>query len=140
LTPVAPTGIIEVMRHTQRKGDIAVSQAVARFTKMGYDVALPLTESAAYDLVIDTGKGLKRVQVRYSSTRDVELRRIHSNSKGYVVKKAKANVYDWLYVFKNTGEEYLVKKCLSNRSTIRPTFEHLLTESSNPSPSANKNI
>ena len=114
------------MRTTQRKGDIAVSQAIARFTTMGYDVALPLTESAAYDLIIDTGESLKRIQVRYCSVKEVALRRIHSNSKGYVVKKTKADAYDWLYVFKNSGEEYLIKKCLKNRNSIVPTPEHLL--------------
>ena len=114
------------MRTTQRKGDIAVSQAIARFTKMGYDVALPLTESASYDLIVDTGKELKRVQVRYCSVKEVALRRIHSNSKGYVVKKTKPNAYDWLYVFKNNGEEYLIKRCLVNRNTITPTAEYLL--------------
>ncbi|MBU4274220.1 hypothetical protein KKE19_00170 [Patescibacteria group bacterium] len=114
------------MRTTQRKGDIAVSQAIARFTKMGYDVALPFTESASYDLIVDTNKGLKRVQVRYSSVKEVALRRIHSNSKGYVVKKTKPHAYDWLYVFKNNGEEYLIKRCLSNRNSIRPKFIHLL--------------
>jgi hypothetical protein len=40
------------MRQTQRKGDIAVAQAIATFTRMGYDVAVPLTESAPYDLVV----------------------------------------------------------------------------------------
>jgi len=114
------------MRITQRKGDIAVSQAIARFTKMGYDVALPLTESAHYDLIVDTGRVLKRVQVRYSSVREVALRRIHSNSKGYVVKKTKANAYDWLYIFKNSGEEYLIKRCLANRNSIVPTVDYLL--------------
>lgn len=114
------------MRGTQRKGDIAVSQAIVRFTKMGYDVALPLTESAPYDLIVDINKGLKRIQVRYSSMKDVGLRRIHSNSKGYVVKKTKPNAYDWLYILKNTGEEYLIKKCLSNRNSIRPKPDHLL--------------
>ena len=113
-----------MMRTTQRKGDVAVSQAIARFTKMGYDVILPLTESASYDLVIDIGGELKRVQVRYASTRQVALRRIHSNSKGYVVKKTKPNAYDWLYIFKNTGEEYLIKKCLANRNSIVPIEEH----------------
>ena len=112
------------MRTTQRKGDIAVSQAIARFTKTGYDVALPLTESAAYDLIVDTGKGLKRVQVRYSSVKEVALRRIHSNSKGYVVKKTRANAYDWLYILKNTDEEYLIKSCLANRNSITPTAEY----------------
>lgn len=114
------------MRTTQRKGDIAVSQAIARFTRMGYDVALPLTESASYDLIVDTGEALKRVQIRYSSVKEVALRRIHSNSKGYVVKKTKTNAYDWLYIFKNTGEEYLIKKCLVNRNSIVPTEEYLL--------------
>jgi len=114
------------MRTTQRKGDIAVSQAIARFTKIGYDVALPLTESAAYDLIVDTGKELVRVQVRYSSVREVALRRIHSNSKGYVVRKSKENSYDWLYIFKNNGEEYLIKKCLVNRNSIVPTSEYLI--------------
>jgi hypothetical protein len=114
------------MRTTQRKGDIAVSQAIARFTKMGYDVALPLTESAHYDLIVDTGRALKRVQVRYSSVRQIALRRIHSNSKGYVVKKTKVNAYDWLYIFKNSGEEYLIKQCLVNRNSIVPTVDCLL--------------
>ncbi|MEK7179845.1 MAG: group I intron-associated PD-(D/E)XK endonuclease [Patescibacteria group bacterium] len=114
------------MRTTQRKGDVAVSKAVARFTTMGYDVALPFTESAAYDLIIDIGKELKRVQVRYTSVKEVALRRIHSNSKGYVVKKTKVDAYDWLYVFKNTGEEYLFKKCLANRNSITPTAEYRL--------------
>ena len=114
------------MRTTQRKGDIAVSKAIARFTIMGYDVALPFTESAAYDLIVDIGDELKRVQIRYSGTREVPLRRIHSNSKGYVVKKTKVNAYDWLYIFKNTGEEYLIKECLVNRNSIVPTIKHLL--------------
>lgn len=114
------------MRTTQRKGDIAVSQAIARFTKIGYDVALPLTESAHYDLIVDTGRALKRVQVRYSSVREVALRRIHSNSKGYVVKKTKADAYDWLYIFKDSGEEYLIKRCFSDRNSIVPTVDYLL--------------
>lgn len=114
------------MRTTQRKGDIAVSQAIARFTAMGWDVLLPVTESASYDLIVDTDDGLKRVQVRYCGVREVALRRIHSNSKGYVVKKTKVNAYDWLYVLKNTGEEYLIKKCLANRNSITPTVEYLI--------------
>src|SRR3989338_9043991 len=114
------------MRDTQRKGDIAVSQAIVRFTKMGYDVALPFTESASYDLIVDTSNGLKRVQVRYSGVREVALRRIHSNSKGYVVKKTKPEAYDWLYIFKNSGEEYLIKECLANRNSIVPTLDYLI--------------
>jgi hypothetical protein len=46
------------MRTTQRKGDIATSRAVASFTARGFDVSIPLTESAAYDLVVDDGRRL----------------------------------------------------------------------------------
>ena len=109
------------MRKTQRKGDIAVAQAIATFTRLGYDIALPLTESAPYDLVVDTNikrNRLKKVQVRYTSNSEVDLRNIHSNSKGYVVKKTKQNAYDWLYVLDNLGIEYLVKNCLSGRRSV----------------------
>jgi len=82
------------MRQTQFKGDVAVARAISTFTQMGYDVSIPLTESAPYDLVVDTRKGLKRVQIKYSSEKHVDLRRVHSNSNGYVVKKSKINSYD----------------------------------------------
>lgn len=114
------------MRLTQRKGDIAVSQAVASFTKLGFDVSIPLTESASYDLVVDTSKEIKRVQVRYASTKDVDLRRIHSNSKGYVVNKSKENAYDWLYILTSSNKEYLFKTCFVGRRSIRPFEKDLL--------------
>jgi len=114
------------MRTTQKKGDIAVSQAIAKFTKMGYDVSIPITESASYDLIVDVGEKLKKVQVRYSSVKEIPLRRIHSNSKGYVVKKTKPHAYDWLYIYKSNGEEYLVKECLANRNCITPSSEYIL--------------
>ncbi len=114
------------MRLTQRKGDVAVSQAISSFTKLGYDVSIPLTESAHYDLVVDSAEGLKRVQVKYTSEKDVDLRRVHSNSSGYVVKKAQENAYDWLYVYKASGEEYLFLVCLFGRRAVRPFDKDLL--------------
>jgi hypothetical protein len=116
------------MRITQRKGDTAVAQAIATFTRLGYDVSVPLTESAAYDLVVDDGAGLHRVQVRYASTREVGLRRIHSNSKGYVVKTTPPDAYDWLYVLRPDGTEFLIPECLSGRNSVTPTAAHLLTQ------------
>jgi hypothetical protein len=86
---VAYTANISKVRSTQRKGDIATSRAIATFTAMGFDVSIPLTESAAYDLIADDGHQLARVQCKFASDprRQVDLRRIHSNSSGYVVKR-----------------------------------------------------
>ena len=122
---VAHTSIMNSMRTTQRKGDLATTQAIATFTRLGMDVSLPVTESAAYDLVVDDGSSLNRVQVKYSSSHDVDLRQIHSNSKGYVVKKTQPRVYDWLYILYR-GREYLIKECLDGRRSIRPTAKDII--------------
>ncbi|MCA9337897.1 hypothetical protein KC951_04275 [Candidatus Saccharibacteria bacterium] len=116
------------MRLSQRKGDIGVTQAIASFTKMGYDVSIPVTESAAYDVVVDNGKLLARVQVKYSGdkNKEVDLRLIHSNSKGYVVKKTSKHAYDWLYILCSNGDEYLIKECLSGRRSVRPSASQKL--------------
>ena len=118
--------ILYCMRQTQRKGDTAVAQAIATFTRMGYDVLIPLTESSAYDLVIDTVRGLKRVQIKYSTSGEADLRRVHSNSKGYVVKKPKKNSYDWLYILNGKKEEYLIKTPPYGRRSIKPKADSQL--------------
>lgn len=106
------------MRTTQRKGDIATARAISTFTSLGADVSIPLTESAPYDLVVDLFGSIKRVQVKFTSTKQVDLRNIHSNSKGYVVKKVCENTYDWLYVLRQDGDEYLIPECLHGRRSV----------------------
>jgi len=112
------------MRDTQRKGDIATAKAIHTFTAMGFDVAVPVTESAAYDLVVDDGEDLRRVQCKYSATREVDLRRIHSNSGGYVVKRTLPLSYDWLYVLRPDGAEYLIRECHAGRRSVTPQEAH----------------
>ena len=87
---------------------------------MGYDVSIPLTESAAYDLVVDVGHELVRVQCKFASNhrRQVDLRMIHSNSGGYVVKRTTKGSYDWLYVLDGANDEYLIKACLAERRSV----------------------
>ena len=105
-----------VVSGTQRKGDIAKSRAIASFTALGLDVSVPITEAAAYDLIVDTGEDLFRVQVKFSKSRDVDLRRIHANSTGYIVKKYRGVDFDWLYVLTPEGLEYLITAVLANIS------------------------
>jgi PD-(D/E)XK endonuclease len=114
------------MRTTQRKGDVATTRAIATFTAMGFDVSIPVTESAAYDLVVDDHAALRRVQCKFSSERHVDLRRIHSNSAGYVVKRIAENAYDWLYVLRPDGSEFLVKECLAGRRAVTVGDAYLL--------------
>jgi PD-(D/E)XK nuclease superfamily protein len=108
------------MRTTQRKGDIATSRAIASFTALGYDVSIPLTESAAYDLIVDDGQQLARVQCKFANDRrrQVDLRRIHSNASGYVVKRTPPGSYDWLYVLDGGDSEYLITSSLAERRSV----------------------
>jgi hypothetical protein len=114
------------VRSTQRKGDIATARAISTFTALGLDVSIPLTESAAYDLIVDDRGRLARVQCKYSARREVDLRRIHSNSQGYVVKRVQAEAFDWLYVLRPDSSEYLMKECHAGRRSVTPRAEHLI--------------
>jgi hypothetical protein len=97
---------------------------------MGFDVSIPLTESAAYDLVVDAEGTLQRVQVRYAGNSHVDLRRVHSNSKGYVVKKTLKKVYDWLFILTGENKKYLIRECFVGRRSVKPSIEHLLVDES----------
>ena len=48
----------------RRQGNAGLGIAIAFFTASGWNVSVPLTDSQAYDLVVDDGEGLKRVWVR----------------------------------------------------------------------------
>jgi len=51
-------------RSTKKIGDVSEAQVIAALTKRGYKVLLPFGEDHRYDLVIDDGEKLSRVQVK----------------------------------------------------------------------------
>jgi len=57
-------------RDTKRIGDISEAQVITAFTKLGYDVLLPFGENHRYDLVVDDGANLFRIQVKTGRVRD----------------------------------------------------------------------
>lgn len=56
-----------MFKNSKKQGDAGLGQAIAYFTMKGYDVALPLTDSADWDLIVEIDGTLKRVQVKTSS-------------------------------------------------------------------------
>ena len=97
-----------------------MAQAIATFTRLGFDVSIPLTESASYDLIVEAMGSLKKVQIKFTTNKEVGLRRVHSNSKGYVVKKPKENAFDWVYILNSDGIEYLIPYNLAGRNSVTP--------------------
>ena len=56
------------MHHTKDKGDLGVLKAQADLNQQGYQILIPLTEHAPFDIVIYKDSEFKRVQVKYKST------------------------------------------------------------------------
>lgn len=50
--------------NTKQQGDIGVAAAVFHYTKLGYVVSQPLTDNSKYDLIVDDGISLLRVQCK----------------------------------------------------------------------------
>jgi Holliday junction resolvase-like predicted endonuclease len=56
--------MLKEQRNSKKKGDVGLGAAIAYFTRMGYCVCLPLTDSQEYDLIVDIDKILHKVQVK----------------------------------------------------------------------------
>ena len=50
-----------------KKGIIAQLKAELRANELGFIVSKPTTENCRYDMIIDDGKKLNRIQIKYCS-------------------------------------------------------------------------
>lgn len=55
---------------TKLQGLIGLTSAIHYFSCLGYIVSIPLNDSQKYDLIVDTGEGLKKVSVKTTSQRN----------------------------------------------------------------------
>jgi hypothetical protein len=56
--------LLRKQKNSKQQGDVGLAIAIAWFAKNGYRVAIPLTDSQDYDLIIDSEGSLYKVQVR----------------------------------------------------------------------------
>jgi hypothetical protein len=100
--------------NTKERGDIAVGKAISFFISNGYEVCLPIGDKRDYDLVIEKGGSLEKVQVKYAGLYSrgnvckVGLRITGGNQSFMYSKKYKKNAFDYLYVYTAKQEEYLL--------------------------------
>jgi hypothetical protein len=97
--------------HTKTKGNIGETFVLANLIKNGFTVSLPYGENSRYDLIIETPRGLKKIQVKYMSKRNdrgyyvLPLRSVQANKK-----KNKINYYTKEQV------DYIIGYCSDNDS------------------------
>jgi len=101
------------------KGMRSFASAISYYSELNFTVSIPLDESR-YDLVVDKGGVLYKVQTKYTSKRDKENNslldlRTNSYKKGY----GKDEI-DFIYVLNDSRESYeipIVK--LDSKITIK---------------------
>lgn len=100
--------------NTKQQGDIGVAQAIYWFTLNRNQVSIPNTDSTRYDLIVDNGRQLRKVQCKTTYTRSkegnpvVSLRTMGGNqSWGGVVKKITTDETDLVWCCVEGKEAYL---------------------------------
>lgn len=100
-------------KKSKKQGDMGLGAAIGYFTKVGYTVGIPLTDSQDYDLIIDDGKSLKRVQVKTCNFKrksyEVNLSIKGGNRTGIgKIKQFNVANSDYLFIVTNSSEQYLI--------------------------------
>ena len=99
---------------TKDQGEVGVADAIAWFVRAGWTVSVPLVDNQAYDLVVDDGDHLHRVQVKTSTCRTpsggcaVELRTNGGNRSRSTSSPFDPGACDLLYVLTDDGRWVVV--------------------------------
>lgn len=102
-------------KNTKKQGDAGVGTAIGYFSKLGYSVSIPLTDSQDYDLVVDIDDKLNRVQVKTTTVKTeygvfaVGLRVLGGNqSWNKVPKFFDSSKVEYLFVLTEDGDQYFI--------------------------------
>ena len=108
------------MEHsTFRKGNLSEAKFLADALDKGYKVLIPFGDGSRYDLVLDTGEKLVKVQVKTGRLREGRvIFQTSSNNKGYGRKSYHGEV-DYLGVYcPQNDTSYLVPVSLTGSSQM----------------------
>lgn len=112
---------------TKAKGDIAEYRVVAELLERGHSVLMPCGDRLPYDIGVDVGGRLVRLQVRRAWPSDyghcVDVRRSQTNRKVYKHTKHGPDDYDYLVAWiPNSGVTYIIPSTVSSSYGSNITF------------------
>ena len=111
--------ILQQVEDCSHKAVVIGSSPIIRtvwFSKMGYTVNIPITDSQDYDLIIDREGKLLKVQVKTTKFKirdgvyQVSLKTCGGNRSGQTIKNFNENGSDLLFVLTDEGTTYLIPK------------------------------
>ena len=97
----------------RKQGNAGLGIAIAYLSRIGVDVAIPLTDTQRYDLIVVHDDGMERVQVKTTTTKDhgsyvVHLRTIGGNKSQVKVRLFDPTDYEWLFVVCGDATAYMI--------------------------------
>ncbi|MEX1178079.1 MAG: group I intron-associated PD-(D/E)XK endonuclease [Nitriliruptor sp.] len=98
----------------REQGLLGLTDAIAFFGAQGWSVSLPLIDSQPYDLIVDDGARLQRVQVKTTTRRSrngrfvVQVCTRGGNRSFHTSKDFDASGCELLYVLTDDRERYLI--------------------------------
>lgn len=108
-----------------KQGNAGLGIAIGQFSSNGYTVLIPLTDSQEYDIVVDIGGKLTKIQVKTTLNKSkysfiVELRTKGGNKSGTgKTKLIDARNIDYLFIVDLDGNKYLIpSKTINGMSSI----------------------
>lgn len=109
----------------KHRGNAGLSFAIAYFGCNGYTVSVPLNDTQDYDLIVDDGGSLQKVQVKATSQVDsngeysVSLKS-SGGTKGIAYKNVRDTDIDLLFVLCSNLDAYLIpKEVITQKSELK---------------------
>jgi len=109
----------------RKQGNAGLGIAIAYLSRIGVEVAIPLTDTQPYDLIIAHDQGMERVQVKTTTQRDaryghyrVSVQCIGRNNTRTVRRKFDQTDYEWLFVVCGDACCYMIPSSAITAKTI----------------------
>ena len=107
--------MFENVINSKKQGDVGMCYAIASYSRLGWTVSIPITDSQDYDLLVEnTDNNILKVQVKTSryltegGTYQVSLKTCGGNKSGQTIKKMDKNYIDLVFVLVDDGSCYSI--------------------------------
>jgi len=120
-------------RNPRRQGEIGLGAAIAWFSANGWLVSIPLCDNQPYDLVVDDGERLAKVQVKTTTRRApggnfmVQLETAGGNQSFSTRKAFDNTAVDLVFILTDERTQYLIPSAAikpRRAITMCPKYEH----------------
>lgn len=119
-----PTASIMLFANSVLQGNSGLGQAIAHYTGLGHIISIPLTDSQSYDLLVDMGGHIRKVQVKTTTHKRrgvyiVDLRTKGGNMSGIGKTKKIDKSIDEVFILTGDGQRYIIQRAyLEEKATL----------------------